>query len=117
MFNHGEGPATLELCAEDGLSASAGFALMREHGRHGAVKPGAETWDQGRRVRRLNHLYLDHVAFVPDPAYDEAAVLDVRNTPVAVLDAVQDAATPNRDRLLVEEWRARLALLDRRYGV
>jgi len=116
MFQHGVGPETLELCAEDGLSASAGFTLMRENGRHGAVKPDAERWEQNGKVRRLNHLFLDHVAFVPDPAYETATVVDVRTRPLPpLLD--DDCATPNRDRLQLEFWRSQAALLDSRYGV
>jgi len=113
MFNHGEGPPTLELCAEDGLSASAGFALMREHGYHGPIKPGAETWERNRTVRRLNHLYLDHVAFVPDPAYEASSVIDVRHAAAAG----ELVATPNLLRLELDELRAKMAAIDRRYGV
>lgn len=117
MFSNQWGTETLELCAEDGLSASAGFLLLRENGRHGPVKPDAEQWTDNGRTRRLNHLYLDHVAFVPDPAYETANVVDVRlhqhhepTVPVAVL-------TPNLDHLELERWRAKLAAIDVRYGV
>jgi phage head maturation protease len=112
MFNSGAGPETLELCAEDGLSASAGFALMREGGAVGPPKPGAETWERGRTVRRLNELWLDHVAFVPNPAYETATVLDVRR----VGDPAVLIATPNRDRVELDRWRAELAAIDAKYS-
>jgi len=114
MFTHGAGPETLDLCAEDGLSASAGFALMREGGAVGPVKAGAEVWERSRTVRRLNELWLDHVAFVPNPAYETATVLDVRR---AEQDALAASGTPNLDRLEIDRLRAELAAIDRRYGV
>jgi HK97 family phage prohead protease len=116
IFNTQAGQETLELCAEDGLSASAGFSLMCENGNTGPVKPNAETWDSRRKVRRLNNVYLDHVAFVPDPAYQAAAVLDVRQA-FELAETVAAAATPNLDRLEIDRWRAQLELLNSRYGV
>jgi phage head maturation protease len=110
MFKTALGEETLELCADDGLSASAGFGLMRTEGSSGSVKPNAEQW-QGK-TRRLNELWLDHVAFVPNPAYEAATVLDVRDTSLVAV-----AARPFLDRLELEQARARLAELDVRYGV
>jgi phage head maturation protease len=104
------GEETLELCADDGLSASAGFGLMRTEGSSGSVKPNAEQW-QGK-TRRLNELWLDHVAFVPNPAYETAAVLDVRDAEPVLL-----VARPFLDRLQLERARAELAEIDARYGV
>jgi phage head maturation protease len=72
------GDETLELCADGCLSASAGFALMHENGLSGPIKRGAEIWENNRTVRRLKELWLDHVAFVPNPAYEAANVIDVR---------------------------------------
>jgi HK97 family phage prohead protease len=108
MFKTPAGDETLELCAEDGLSASAGFALMREGGATGPVKHGAETWSRDRTVRRLNELWLDHVAFVPNPAYEAATVVDVRHT-------TGTTGAPNLERLEVERWRSMLAAIDSRY--
>jgi phage head maturation protease len=113
MSEFGIGPETLGMCAEGNLSASAGFLLMRERGRDGPVKPDAETWLEHGKVRRLNHLYLDHVAFVPDPAYPSATVLDVRNEGAPVVAAPMT----NLQRLELEQWREQLAELDRRFGV
>jgi hypothetical protein len=124
MFEHGEGPATLELCAEDGLSASAGFTLMREDNGRGPVKPNAEEWTDNRKVRRLNDLYLDHVAFVPDPAYETANVIDVRQGILSMHEVIEHermerlaVTTPNRDRLALEQLRAQMAEINGRYGV
>jgi hypothetical protein len=90
----------------------------RENGRSGPVKRNAETWEQRRTVRRLNSLWLDHVAFVPNPAYEGARVENVRQEQV-VAAAVAAAAelTPNLDSLQVEQWRAKLLEIDLRYGV
>jgi phage head maturation protease len=114
MFTSPLGEETLTLCAEGGLSLSAGFALMREQGASGPVKRGAETWEQNRKVRRLNDLWLDHVSFVGNPAYETATVLDVRHDehPVAV-----PVGTPNLDQLDLERWRAKLVAIDNRYIV
>src|SRR5262245_56546026 len=82
------GDETLALADEEILDASAGFLPM----------PGGETWETKNR-RRLNKLWLGHIALTPDPAYETANVLAVRNadrTPVAV------PATPNLD--LVRQW-------------
>jgi len=111
MFKTPLGEETLELCADDGLSASAGFALMRTNGSTGSVKARAEVWEG--RTRRLNELWLDHVAFVPNPAYETASVLDVRDA----REAVSLAPRPNLDRLQLELARARLAEIDARYGI
>jgi phage head maturation protease len=120
MFTRDAGPETLDLCAEDGLSASMGFELMRANGSHGPAKPGAEVWEQRGTVRRLNELWLDHVAFVPDPAYEDAAVLDVRQTKEFADFYVGDGdamATPNLDRLELDKLVAAKAALDARWGV
>jgi HK97 family phage prohead protease len=106
------GDETLELCADDVLACSAGFGLMRDAA--GKVKPGAEQWSQNRTVRRLNELWLDHVSFVPNPAYETATVLDVRDGRAG--DELEPVSTPNLDRLQVELWRRQLATLDARYG-
>jgi phage head maturation protease len=112
MFKTQIGEETLELCAEDGLSASMGFEVMRENGR---PKPDAEVWDRNRTVRRLNSVHLDHVAFVPDPAATGARVLDVRHADQP--DELLVVATPNLDRLRDEQLRTELALMNARWGV
>jgi phage head maturation protease len=98
------GDETLVL-AEDGiLDASAGFGIMDE--------PGAEVWETRSR-HRLNKLWLDHIALVPDPAYETANVLAVREAP----EPVVASATPNLDRVRLEQWRRELDMIDARYGL
>lgn len=100
------GEETLTLADEGILDASAGFSLMRD--KQGKVVPGAMVWESQARCR-LNHLFLAHVALTPDPAYETANVLAVRQTGAPVV-------TPNRDRLDVQRWRERLAVIDARYS-
>jgi HK97 family phage prohead protease len=109
------GDETLTLADDGVLEASAGFSVLRKNGRTGAVVPGAEVWETRSR-RRLNRLFLGHIAMTPEPAYDGARVLAVRTT---THDAEEDAgaATPNLDRLQLESWRTLAADLDRRYGL
>ena len=113
MFKTPLGDETLALCDEGGLDASVGFALLRRD--DGRAWDDAEVWERNRTVRRLNRLWLDHLALVPDPAYPDAAVLSVRNTPAASQELVQGDATPNRDVLTVEEQKAAFEALNRRW--
>jgi phage head maturation protease len=104
------GDDTLQLCDDDILSASAGFGLLRRD--DGRVWDDAEVWEQSRSVRRLNRLWLDHLAFVPNPAYgDDVPVIDVRGT----AEIPPGVATPNRRRLLLEQQREQLEQLNRRW--
>lgn len=110
ISNTREGTDTLELCADGVLDASAGFGLMRRDGRTGPVIPGAEVWETRSR-RRLNHLYLDHIALVPDPAYEGAGVLAVRERD----ENIAVAATPNLERLQLRELQELYAAIDSVY--
>ena len=110
MFKTELGEETLELCGDDGLSASAGFGLMRSEGASGAIKAGAEEWKGS--TRRLNELWLDHVAFVPNPAYETATVLDVRDERESVV-----VPRPLLDQFQLEAARQKLAEIDAKYGV
>jgi phage head maturation protease len=103
------GDDTLRLCDDDVLSASAGFGLLRRD--DGRVWDDAEVWEQSRSVRRLNRLWLDHLALVPNPAYADATVIDVRGT----VEIPAGVATPNRRRLLLEQQREELEALNRRW--
>jgi hypothetical protein len=85
-----------------------------EGGAVGPVKRHAEVWERSRTVRRLNELWLDHVAFVPNPASETAVVLDVRGAAKTVTVAT---ATPNRDRFELDRLMALKAEIDARYGV
>ena len=110
MFGTDIGERTLVECDEGGLDASAGFGLLRRD--DGRVWDDAEVWDRTHTTRRLNRLFLDHVAFVPNPAYPDAVVQDVRNAPLGP-GGVE--ATPNRDRLALQELAAAKEALDRRF--
>jgi HK97 family phage prohead protease len=108
------GEDTLVLANDGILDASAGFVLMRENGK---VKPDAEVWEN-RDTRRLNHLFLHHIAMTPDPAYQDARVLAVRKAEgQAPAGDETGRATPNRDRMELERYKALAADLDRRYGL
>jgi phage head maturation protease len=115
MFGTDIGERTLIECDEGGLDASAGFALLRRDEGRGPVWDDAEVWEQNRSLRRLNRLWLDHVALVPDPAYPGAVVESVRNTPTGAQEPLGVDATPNRDRLTVAEQKAAADALNRRW--
>jgi len=84
-----EGDETLALADEGLLNASAGFG----------VPDGGETWPE-RSLRRLNRLWLDHIAMTPAPAYEGTNVLAVREQDRVVAPA---AARPNLE--VVYGWR------------
>jgi phage head maturation protease len=108
------GDATLDLCDDGILDASAGFCLLlRDDGR---VYDDAEVWERNGTVRRLNRLYLDHVAFVPNPAYPGAAVIDVRDAPVLSQEPLGGDAAPNRDKLVLQDLRAEALALNSRWA-
>jgi HK97 family phage prohead protease len=111
------GNETLSLCDDDVLSASVGFGLLRRD--DGRVWDDAEVWENNRSVRRLNRLWLDHLAFVPNPAYADAAVISVRNAPASAQEAAghehTSVSTPNRDTLLLQQLKAQHDELNRRW--
>jgi phage head maturation protease len=76
------GDETLALADEDCLGASVAFAAQRRD----------QVFDKVRRTRNIVKAFLDHLAFVPDPAYAGAGVLNVRS--------VQPSPTPNLDEVL-----------------
>jgi HK97 family phage prohead protease len=98
------GNDTLELAKDGVLDASAGFTIKDE--------PGAEVWETRSR-RRLNAIWLVHIALTPEPAYDTANVLAVREAP----EPVAASSTPNLDQWRIEQMRAAYAALDARWGV
>jgi HK97 family phage prohead protease len=85
------GDETLALADDDVLSASAGFGAL---GRD-------QEFDRRTMTRRIKRAYLDHIAFVPDPAYRGAGVLAVRNAPLQPADLPR-LDTPNLDEL--RDW-------------
>jgi HK97 family phage prohead protease len=89
------GERSLIHASEGLLDASAGFELKRN-------ETDAQVWETSTR-RRLNHLWLHHIALTPDPAYEEARVLAVRNAAEPLQEPHTAVATPNLD--LVRSWR------------
>ncbi len=85
------GDETLTLADEEILDASAGFLPM----------PGGEKWE-GRNHRRLEKLWLGHIAMTPDPAYADARVLAVRDASTGPQQAPGPVETPNLDT--VKGW-------------
>jgi phage head maturation protease len=108
------GEETLILADDGVLDASASFGLLRDK-QTGRVVPNAEQWETRDR-RRLNHLFLDHIAMVPDPAYPDARVLAVRHQQLPQAESVA-VARPYLDRLQYEQAVAKLAEIDARYGL
>ena len=84
------GDETLALADEEILDASAGYL---------PIMPGGETWESRSRVR-VTKAWLGHIALTPDPAYDTARVLAVRNSATPPAERV---ATPLLDE--VRAWR------------
>ena len=84
------GDETLALADEDCLDASAGYL---------PIPPDGERWETRTRMRIVKG-WLGHIALTPDPAYEGARVLAVRNA--ERVERVQ-VATPNLDE--VRAWR------------
>jgi HK97 family phage prohead protease len=107
------GDETLALCDDDVLSASAGFTLLQRD--DGSVYDDAETWERNGSLRRLNRVWLDHLAFVPNPAHPGAEVESVRGGAVRPQEPLPLEGTPNRDSLVVQDQRAAYDALNRRW--
>jgi HK97 family phage prohead protease len=84
------GNDTLELANDGMLDASAGFRPKHN-------EPNAEEWPS-RDFRRLNKIWLGHIAMTPEPAYEGARVLAVRS------DASGEAPTVAKPNMA--EWLA-----------
>lgn len=85
------GDETLALADEDCLGASVGFA----------VRGSDQELNRRTRARIIKRAFVDHLAFVPDPAYAGAGVLAVRSAAEAPLAAdLPKLVTPNLDELL-----------------
>jgi phage head maturation protease len=81
------GDETLALADEDCLGASVGFAV------HGS----GQELDRRSKTRKIKRAFLDHLAFVPDPAYASAGVLSVRSQ-LLVRPALDELLAWQRDR-------------------
>jgi HK97 family phage prohead protease len=64
------GDETLQLADDGVLGASVGMA----------VRPADQIWSEHRTRRRIGKAFLDHIALVPNPAYQGAEVLAVRSS-------------------------------------
>jgi phage head maturation protease len=84
------GDETLALADEDCLGASVGFA----------VRGTDQELDKANRRRRIKKAFMDHLAFVPDPAYVGAGVLSVRRGGAPAVGFLSLAATPALDDLV-----------------
>jgi Caudovirus prohead protease. len=88
------GDETLELCSDGILDASAAFRPLID-GKTGALM---ETWT-GKELRRLEKVWLGHVALTPNPAYQDAKVLSVRSEGLTEPQrGIPDGETPNLAR-------------------
>lgn len=81
------GDETLALADDQSLEASVGFAVM----------PGGERWLEGRNRRRLERLFLDHIAMVPEAAYEPVGAIAVRSAALEIAGA--PVPTPNLDEI------------------
>jgi len=95
------GDETLTLADEEILDASAGFLPM----------PGGEKWENRDRVRIVK-AWLGHIALTPEPAYEDARVLAVRNTE----QANGQVATPILDQIRYQELERLYADINARYA-
>ncbi len=85
------GDETLALADEDCLGASVGFA----------VRGSDQELDRQARTRRIKRAFMDHLSFVPDPAYAGAGVLSVR-TATQQADDLKPLITPELDEF--QSW-------------
>ena len=87
------GDDTLELAADDALSVSVGFMVKNRLD---------QDLDRYQKTRRVNRAFLDHLAFVGQPAYPGAKVLAMRSDGHEEKDEARSAATttPRMDEFL-----------------
>lgn len=83
-----DGDSTLELAADHALAPSVGFMVKSRLD---------EQLDRGTRTRRISRAFLDHIAFVGEPAYSGARVLAMRSDGSV---EEQPSATPYLDEFL-----------------
>jgi len=98
------GDETLVLAEEDMISPSIGFRINK--GSDQELNPRSRP-----PTRYIRRAFVDHIALVEDPAYDEAGVLAVRESP----EFVDAASLPPLNTPRLDEWTAYLA--SRRAGV
>jgi phage head maturation protease len=90
------GDETLALADEDMLSLSAGFGVRgRDQVLDRSVRDGLPR-------RRILRAFMDHLAFVEQPAYVGARVLAVRSGEAPTAADLEPLVTPNLDEVL--DW-------------
>lgn len=93
------GDETLALAADHVLHPSVGFCMANPH--------KDQDLDRRAMVRRINRAFLDHLAFVGEPAYPDAKVLAVRSAPHTEADLPPLKETPLMDKWLddpIVQW-------------
>ena len=98
-----QGDDTLELAADEALWPSIGFLVKNPR--------FDQELDRYTKTRRVNRAFLDHLAFVGQPAYDGAKILAMRSADSAVLESELEplSPTPRMDAFLEDpilKWAA-----------
>lgn len=97
-----QGDDTLELASDEALWPSIGFMVKNPK--------FDEELDRYKKTRRVNRAFLDHLAFVGQPAYDGAKILAMRSQAEAeVLESQQEpfTKTPRMDEFMndpIMQW-------------
>lgn len=86
------GDDTLELAADESLWPSIGFMVKNPR--------FDQDLDRYKRIRRVNRAFLDHLAFVGQPAYEGAKILAMRDAPNLESELPELASTPRMDAFL-----------------
>lgn len=90
------GDETLQLASDDAISPSVGFVSRAADHR----------LDRQTMTRRINRAFLDHLSFVPQPAYSGAKVLAIR-AEGAPVERMSPIVTPGIDEYFsdpVVQW-------------
>lgn len=86
------GDETLELARDEALWPSIGFMVKNPK--------FDQELDRYRKLRRVNRAFLDHLAFVGQPAYEGAKILAMRSSDPAVAEEQVLSPTPRMDEFL-----------------
>jgi phage head maturation protease len=87
------GDEALELARDEALSVSVGFMVKNPR--------FDQELDRYKKTRRVNRAFLDHLAFVGQPAYPGAKILAMRAEDADVLEIEQPfTPTPRMDEFL-----------------
>lgn len=86
------GDETLELASDEALWPSVGFMVKNPR--------FDQELDRYKKVRRVNRAFLDHLAFVGQPAYEGAKILAMRAEGAVVEDEQVFTPTPRMDEFL-----------------